>query len=151
MNLPVESSRTDSSPSHFSSPPVIQIYCDGASRGNPGPAAIGGILLEGEEILAEISERIGSTTNNVAEYRSLIACLEKAVELKRKKMNIFMDSELVVKQVRGEYKVKKEHLKAYHAQVKVLLEGLVWTIGHVRREENARADALANRALDRSN
>jgi len=107
-------------------------------------------LLDGDLVLGEISEKIENTTNNVAEYRSLIACLKKAHELNCNKVKIFMDSELVVKQVRGLYRVKKDHLKGLHAQVLALLQGLSWTIAHVRREQNSRADDLANQALDRA-
>ena len=126
------------------------IYTDGAARGNPGPAAIG-VIIEDERgrLVASISQRIGRTTNNQAEYRALIAALEKAVSLGAKQVDIKSDSELVVRQINGSYRVKKAALKPLYQQVKYLIGSLEdFTIAHVSREQNTEADALANRALD---
>ena len=122
---------------------------DGGARGNPGPAAIGVVIRSGEEVVGELSERIGEATNNVAEYRALLAGIAKASELGATELELVGDSELVVRQVRGEYKVKNAGIKPLHAEVLATLAGFeAWTIEHVRREENAEADALVNQALD---
>ncbi len=126
------------------------IYADGASRGNPGPAAIGVTIKDKRgKLITLISQRIGRATNNQAEYRAIIAALEEAVRLGVKQVDIKMDSELVVKQISGEYRVKKATLKPLYQQVKQLqglLEG--FTITHIPRQQNTEADKLANRALD---
>ena len=122
---------------------------DGGARGTPGPAAIGVVIRSGSEVVGEVSERIGEATNNVAEYRALLAGIEKASELGATELELVGDSELVVRQVRGEYKVKNAGIKPLHAEVLMALDGFdSWTIEHVRREENAEADALVNQALD---
>jgi len=128
----------------------VRIWVDGASRGNPGPAAIG-VLIKDEQgrLIARISQRIGTTTNNQAEYRAIIAALEKAISLDARRVEVNSDSELVVKQVNGKYRVKKAELKPLHQQVKQLqslLEG--FTITHIPRQQNAEADNLANTALN---
>ncbi len=126
------------------------IYTDGGARGNPGPAGIGAIIRNPKgEVLAEISEYIGKTTNNQAEYKAVVAAILKAKELKAEELDFFLDSELVVKQLKGEYKVKNKDLaplfmKIYNARMgfkKV-------TFTHVRREMNKDADKLANIAMD---
>lgn len=126
-----------------------QIFCDGASRGNPGPASLGfTIILDEVEIAAE-GRALGTLTNNQAEYLSLKAALESAGQLGLAKIDIAMDSELVVRQVLGRYKVKNEKLKPLFADVMTLLRGFGdWNIRHIPRGENSRADALANQALD---
>ena len=127
----------------------LKVNVDGGARGNPGPAAIGVVIRSGEEVVGELSERIGEATNNVAEYRALLAGIAKASELGATELELVGDSELVVRQVRGEYKVKNAGIKPLHAEVLAALAGLeAWTIEHVRREENAEADALVNQALD---
>ena len=127
------------------------IHADGAARGNPGPAAIGATIKnENGSLHARISQRIGTTTNNQAEYRAIIAALEKAIELGASQVDIYSDSELVVKQINGKYRVKKATLKPLHQKVKQLLGNLEgFTITHIPREQNAEADDLANKALDR--
>lgn len=125
------------------------LFCDGASRGNPGDAALGySILLDEVEIAGE-GRTLGVLTNNQAEYRSLIAGLEAARELGLRDLDIAMDSELVVRQVTGRYKVKNEGLKPLFQKVMQALAAFSrWEIRHIPRSENSRADALANQALD---
>ena len=125
------------------------IHADGAARGNPGPAAIGATIKdEYGKLIARISRRIGTTTNNQAEYRAVIAALEEALKLSVTHVKLNSDSELVVRQINGKYRVKKAALKPLHQQVRQLL-GLLegFTVTHIPREQNAEADALANRAL----
>jgi len=126
------------------------IYADGASRGNPGPAAIGAVIKdERGRLIASISQRIGKATNNQAEYRAIITALEEADRLGARQVDIKMDSELVVRQINGEYRVKKATLKPLYQQVKQrqgLLEG--FTITHILRQQNIEADKLANKALN---
>ena len=128
----------------------VIIFADGASRGNPGPAAIGAIIKDEQgRFITSISQRIGRATNNQAEYRAIIAALEEATRLYAKRVDVKMDSELVVKQINGEYRVKKATLKPLYQQVKQqqgLLEG--FTITHIPRQQNIEADKLANKALD---
>ena len=126
------------------------LYCDGASRGNPGPASIGFVLYDPAGIpVAEVGDAIGETTNNVAEYKALIAGLETSLEQGVSQIDVRLDSQLLVKQVTGEYRVKASHLKPLQRQaVKLLTRFDEATIVHVRRELNSVADALANEALD---
>ncbi len=127
----------------------VAISTDGVSRGNPGPAAIGATIKdENGRVIASISEAIGRTTNNQAEYRALIAALEKAIELGARQVEIRSDSEWLVKQINGENRVKAEAIKPLYQKVKRLqsqLEG--FAIAHVPREQNKEADRLANMAL----
>jgi ribonuclease HI len=126
------------------------VHVDGGARGNPGPAAIGAVISTPEgETLDEASGLIGETTNNVAEYRGLLLGLERAWALGVTEVEVVNDSELVARQVGGTYKVKQDHLKPLHADVLAALRNFDrWTIRSVPREENARADALVNEALD---
>jgi ribonuclease HI len=128
----------------------LVVHVDGGSRGNPGPAAIGAVVCDGDgQALREIGRPIGRATNNVAEYRAVLLGIELARELGADELELVGDSELIVKQVRGEYKVKDAGLKPLHTEVKQALEGLAgWSIRHVRREQNADADRLVNEALD---
>ena len=126
------------------------IYVDGAARGNPGPAALG-VLIKDEQgsLVDSISLGIGRATNNQAEYRAVIAALERAIELGAKEVHLNSDSELIVKQVNGRYRVKNRGLKPLHQEVQQLLSRLEgFTIGHIPRSQNTEADKLANRALD---
>jgi len=129
----------------------VVIHADGASLGNPGPAAIGAtIKSEQGKLIASISQRIGRTTNNQAEYKALIAALEEAIRLGAKQVDISLDSELVVKQINGEYRVRKAALKPLYQQVKRLLSLLEgFTITHIPRQQNTEADNLASIALKR--
>jgi ribonuclease H / adenosylcobalamin/alpha-ribazole phosphatase len=127
-----------------------RLSTDGGARGNPGPAAYG-YVLEAEDgtVLAAHGERIGTATNNVAEYRALVAGLEKALELHVDEVEVVSDSELVVKQMRGEYKVKNEALRELAEEAASLarqLGSVRYTA--VRREHNELADRLVNEALD---
>ena len=127
----------------------LVIYIDGASRGNPGQAGIG-ILIETprKEVLKKIHENIGITTNNVAEYYALIYALQEALLLKAEVLTIYTDSQLLVNQVKGKFRVKNSQLKILHGQVLHLLKGFkkVYLKG-IKREENKEADKLANEAL----
>ena len=127
------------------------IYVDGASRGNPGPAAIGFLILdERGTAMTEVSRAIGVCTNNHAEYQALIAGLEEAAKLDASHLEIRLDSELVARQLSGQYRVKDKQLKPLYAKAMCLLSRLnSFTIRHIRREHNRKADALANRALDK--
>lgn len=129
----------------------VEIFCDGASRGNPGQASAGAVLLgEGGAVLAEISERLGIATNNEAEYGALILALKKARELGAATVAVKADSQLVIRQLTGEYKVKHPEMKRRHAEAMGLLGGFSgWSAKHVPREKNAYADKLANAALDK--
>jgi beta-lactamase class A len=128
----------------------LRLHIDGASRGNPGPAAIGVVVQDARgRMLAEIGEYLGQTTNNVAEYRALLRGLDETAARGANEVEIFADSDLLVRQVSGEYKVRSAHLAPLHARAVQVLAGFRrWGIAHVPRERNARADALANRALD---
>jgi ribonuclease HI len=127
-----------------------RLFTDGGARGNPGPAAYGYVLEdETGTVLAAKGERIGVATNNVAEYRALIAGLEKALELAVPEVEVVSDSELLVKQMNGEYKVKNEALRGLSIQASQLAReiGRV-SYTAVRREHNEHADRLVNEALD---
>jgi ribonuclease HI len=126
------------------------VNVDGGARGNPGPAAIAAVARsEDGEVIEERRELIGEATNNVAEYRALLLGIELGAALGAAELELVGDSELIVRQVKGEYKVKDRTLQQLNAQVRVALEGFdSWSIRHVRRDENAEADALVNAALD---
>jgi ribonuclease HI len=129
-----------------------KLWTDGGARGNPGPAAYG-YVLEADDgtVLAAHGEAIGEATNNVAEYRALVAGLEKAQELGVDDLEVVSDSELLVKQMRGEYKVKNEALRELSLQASGLARQLgAVTYKAVRREHNELADQLVNEALDAS-
>lgn len=126
------------------------VHVDGGARGNPGPAAIAAVITDPDgEPLDSASEVIGRATNNVAEYRALLLGIERAVALGAEDLDLVGDSELIVKQVRGEYRVKDSGLKPLHGEVRKRLSRVgKWSIRHVRREQNADADRLVNEALD---
>jgi ribonuclease HI len=131
-------------------PEKLVVNVDGGARGNPGPAAIAAVVATPEgEVLESRGETIGRATNNVAEYRALLLGIALARELGASEVELIGDSELVVKQVRGEYKVKDAGLRELFIEVtRALREFDAWSIAHVRREHNAAADALVNEALD---
>ena len=126
------------------------VHVDGGARGNPGPAAVAAVASEpGGGELAERKAYIGETTNNVAEYRAVLLGLELARELGASQVEIVNDSELVAKQITGEYRVKNAGLKPLFLEtMKALREFDGWSVGSVRRESNERADELVNEALD---
>ena len=126
------------------------IYTDGGARGNPGPAAIGAVFYNRDnKIIKKISQTIGSTTNNQAEYKALIVALGAAVDLKATEVVCYLDSELVVRQLQGRYKVREEALKPLITQVLKLTSNFQSVdFVHVPREKNKLADELVNKALD---
>jgi len=129
------------------------LYTDGASRGNPGPAAIGAVLYRDDGSLREVgrvSEAIGIETNNVAEYRAVVAGLELALAHDPAALVLRADSELLVRQLAGRYRVKAPHLRPLYERVRSLLAAIPSVrVEHVPREQNKVADGLANEALDR--
>lgn len=134
----------------------ITIYTDGGARGNPGRAGAGAVIFSAErKVLKEISDYVGETTNNVAEYEALVRALGAAHKLFGKKLlgmevEIKMDSELIVRQMHGRYKVKAPNLKEYFFRVQQLLQGMPHhTFVHIPREKNKHADMLVNRAIDK--
>ena len=128
----------------------VVVNVDGGARGNPGPAAIAAVVQDPDgEVLEGRGEHIGRATNNVAEYKALLLGIERAAALGAKDLELVGDSELIVKQVKGEYKVKEATMRELHAEVKRALSGFdSWSIRHVRREYNKEADRLVNEALD---
>ncbi|HZJ25646.1 MAG TPA: ribonuclease HI family protein [Acidimicrobiia bacterium] len=132
---------------------AIVISCDGGARGNPGPAAIGAVVCDATvdppDRLLTVSERIGVATSNVAEYRALIAALEAAAELGARSVHVRADSQLMIRQLEGRYRVKNAGLKPLYAQVRDLLAAYDDVVlEHVPRDENTDADELVNAALD---
>jgi ribonuclease HI/probable phosphoglycerate mutase len=129
---------------------ICQLFTDGASRGNPGEAGAGSVLLDanGQELAAR-SLYLGQCTNNVAEYKALLLGVQSALELGCRKLEIFLDSQLIVRQLQGQYKVKHPTLKPLFFEVQNLLARIEsWSIAHVPREQNKRADELANQGID---
>lgn len=128
-------------------------YVDGASRGNPGPAAIGVVIYAAggvpAEPLCEWGAGLGRATNNVAEYQALLSALAKAAGMGARRLTVLSDSELLVRQMKGQYRVRQPHLQVLHSQAKQLESGFARvTYEHVPRAANSRADRLANQALD---
>lgn len=128
----------------------VHLYTDGGSRGNPGPAASGAVIKTPKgEVVAEVMRYLGSTTNNQAEYTAIIIGFEKAAELGATKVDVFMDSELATKQLKGEYKVKNPEIAKRFLEVKNLMHKFERvTFTHIYREKNKEADALVNKCLD---
>lgn len=127
----------------------FKLFTDGGSRGNPGPGAIGGVLIDGEKVIETFSECIGNCTNNQAEYRAILKGLEIAINQNIKELQCFLDSELVVKQLNREFRVKDAGLATLFVRVwnlKSSFKKISFT--HVRREYNSLADKLVNEALD---
>jgi ribonuclease HI len=136
----------DNPPAHY-----LVAHSDGGARGNPGPAGYGVVIQDetGRKVAA-LSEYLGHQTNNFAEYQGLIAALEYAIEQGPKALKLISDSELLVRQIKGIYKVKNATLKDLHARAKELIAQLDWfSIGHALREHNQDADRLANEAMDK--
>jgi len=132
-------------------PRYLIAHSDGGARGNPGPAGYGVVIKnESGKKIAALSEYLGHQTNNFAEYQGLIAALEYALEHGPKALKVISDSELLVRQIKGIYKVKNPMLQDLHARAKELIARLDWfSIGHALREHNQEADRLANEAMDR--
>jgi ribonuclease HI len=130
--------------------PTLVVHVDGGARGNPGPAAIGVVVSSPDGgVLDEFAERIGTATNNVAEYRALLKGLERAAALGAREVEIVNDSELVARQLNGVYKVKHPSMRPLYEQAISALRGFDrWRIRSVPRAQNAQADALVNAALD---
>jgi ribonuclease HI len=128
----------------------MTIFADGGSRGNPGPAASGAVVYdEHGEVLREIGTYLGIATNNVAEWTGLITGIEAALELGATDITVRLDSELVVKQLSGVYRVKHPGLIPLHAKARTLLRKFAHVdVGHVPRKQNAAADAVVNQTLD---
>ena len=127
----------------------VIIFTDGASQGNPGLAAIGATIKDEQgRLITAISQRIGRATNNQAEYRAIIVALENAIKLGASQVDMRSDSELVVRQINGQYRVKNDALKPLYQKVKHLQSQLKgFTITHIPRQQNTEADSLANMAL----
>ena len=127
-----------------------RLYTDGAARGNPGPAGAGAVIVNADgHIVAKIGKFLGDSTNNVAEYMGLILGLKRAKAMGIKELDVFSDSELMVRQLAGDYAVKADHLRPLHDEARALLRGFSHVeIRHVPREENAQADLMSNRAID---
>ena len=129
----------------------VVINCDGAARGNPGPAGAGAVVTaEDGTVLAEVAEGLGETTNNVAEYTAAIRGLEEAQRLGAREVLLRSDSQLMINQLTGHYRVKTAHLRPLHRRVSDLLRAFDRVdLEHVPRERNTAADALANAGVDR--
>jgi ribonuclease HI/probable phosphoglycerate mutase len=129
---------------------ALSLFTDGACRGNPGQGGAGAVLLgENGEVLGTAKKFLGHCTNNIAEYRALILGLETALERGTSVISIYLDSELLVRQIQGIYRVKNPDLKPLMAEIRDLLDRFdTWKIEHVPRSENALADGLANEAID---
>ena len=127
-----------------------RLHADGGARGNPGPAGIGVVIFgPDDEVIGEIAQGIGHATNNVAEYTALVEGLKMAKDLGVDDLQIFLDSELVVKQLSGEWKIKNDRLRQLAVTARRMMNGFsTATIEHVRREFNADADRLANQGMD---
>jgi ribonuclease HI len=144
--FPLRTSAGENAPGQY-----LIAHTDGGARGNPGPAGYGVVIEDqsGHKV-AELSEYLGHQTNNFAEYQGLIAALEYAIQHGPKALKLISDSELLVRQIKGIYKVKNPSLKDLHARAKDLIAQLEWFwIGHALREHNRDADRLANEAMDK--
>ncbi|HLW85102.1 MAG TPA: ribonuclease HI family protein [Candidatus Sulfotelmatobacter sp.] len=157
--MPPDSSRSTTRPlfprreDSRATPPdhYLMAHSDGGARGNPGPAGYGVVIQDqsGKKVAA-LSEYLGHQTNNFAEYQGLIAALEYALQHGPKALKLISDSELLVRQIKGIYKVKNPTLRDLHARAKEMIAQLDWfSIGHALREHNQEADRLANEAMDK--
>jgi ribonuclease HI len=127
-----------------------RLFTDGAARGNPGPAGAGAVIINPDgHVVAKVGKFLGESTNNVAEYMGLILGLKRAKAMGIREIEVLSDSELLVKQLHGDYAVKAEHLRPLHEEAQSLLKGFSWIqVRHIPREENAQADLMSNRAID---
>jgi ribonuclease HI len=154
-------SRPPAAPSLFSNPtspaanpeksPWINAHCDGGARGNPGPAGYGAVIQDDQgRVLAELSEFLGMRTNNFAEYSGLLACLQYALDHHHTRLRVVSDSELMVKQIQGKYKVNSPDLRPLWQEARNRIARLeAFEISHALRHKNKDADRLANQAMDR--
>ena len=144
---------TESLPGFEPAMTTVRIFCDGGSRGNPGPAGIGAVVLDASRepatVIATVSETIGIATNNVAEYQALISGLEAAADFGARRVEVRADSQLLIRQLEGRYRVKNAGLQPLYRRAMELLRSYAEVdLQHVYREENTEADALVNAALD---
>ena len=129
----------------------LEIYIDGAAKGNPGPAGIGVVICQDGEVVKNIAEYIGNTTNNVAEYTAFIYGLEESLSLEAKILTVNTDSQLLYRQIRKEYKVKSQNILALYQKASHLISGFKeFSINHIPREKNCGADKLANIAIKKA-
>jgi len=129
----------------------LEIYIDGAAKGNPGPAGVGVVISRSGETIRNISSYIGNTTNNLAEYTALIYALQEALILKAKEVKVYTDSQLLCRQINKEYKVKDPNIKILYTQAeRIICVFDNFSVVHVRREENRGADKLANLAVKKA-
>ena len=127
----------------------VRVFSDGAARGNPGPAGAGAVLIDGGEVIARLGRFLDRQTNNVAEYQGLLLGLRHALELGYREVEVRADSQLLIRQLQGDYAVKHPGLKPLHAEALRLLGKFdKFDLRHVPREENALADEMSNRAID---
>jgi len=127
----------------------IKVFCDGGSRGNPGPSASGVVITTiKDEVLAEYCEYLGIQTNNYAEYSAVLLALKHIEDYKTVKITFYLDSQLVVRQLNGEYKVKNSNIKGLYEQIIGKIRDLNISFHHVYREDNKLADAQVNKCLD---
>ncbi len=140
----VKPKKEESSSSH------LKVFTDGASRGNPGPAGIGVVICDQKGVpLWEEGEAVGKMTNNMAEYRALLKGIEKSLEFHPQKVDFYLDSQLVVNQMKGIYRVKNLNIRSLYEKCKELLQKIPdYQFHHVPREENRKADALANQGIE---
>lgn len=145
-----ERERAEAAEKAAEAPPRVRLFTDGAARGNPGPAGAGAVIVSpAGHIMAKIGKFLGESTNNVAEYTGLILGLRRAKAMGIKELDVFSDSELLVKQLAGDYAVKAEHLRPLHEEAQALLKAFPEVrVAHIPREENAAADEMSNRAID---
>lgn len=131
-------------------PARTRLFTDGAARGNPGPAGAGAVIISPDgHVVAKVGKYLGETTSNVAEYTGLILGLKRARAMGLRELEVLADSELIVKQLSGEYQVKADHLRPLHDEAKALIAGFdKIDLRHVPREENEAADEMSNRAID---
>ncbi len=128
---------------------VLKVYCDGGSRGNPGPAASGVVFTtDDDQIIEQFGKYWGVTTNNQAEYRAVDIALDRLIDYEVGRILFYLDSELVVKQLNGEYRVKNPDLKPIYESIKAKVAGKDISFAHVYREHNKLADAQVNLCLD---
>jgi len=130
---------------------MVSVFIDGASRGNPGPSGIGVVLKEGEKEVRDLYKFIGEATNNIAEYTAAIHGLQEALRLGYTEVLLHMDSELVAKQLNGEYRVKNENIRPLFQKATEIINGFERVdVRHIGREKNKEADKLANKAINLS-